>query len=133
MNREPRRFTFSRLNVTFDLNIKVLNMRTYEYVHRTARISHWQRTVADRIRFSKRIMDVENVISPILSSEHRLKMMGESIEMTQFFTSAKQPDFPEFAIETMRLQTFDIWPKFMKQRPKELSDAGFFYTKRGAK
>lgn len=37
-------------------------------------------------------------------------------------------EFPEFAIESIRLRTFEAWPLMMKQRPEELSDAGFFYT-----
>lgn len=43
----------------------------------------------------------------------------------------RRPDFPEFAIETARLRSFDEWPKTMKQKPKQLSDAGFFYTQKG--
>lgn len=43
----------------------------------------------------------------------------------------RHPDFPEFAIETARLRSFDEWPKTMKQKPKQLSDAGFFYTQKG--
>lgn len=42
-----------------------------------------------------------------------------------------RPDFPEFAIEGARLRTFEDWPKSMKQTPKELADAGFFYTMKG--
>jgi len=43
----------------------------------------------------------------------------------------KHPDFPEYAIETARLRSFDEWPKTMKQKPDQLSDAGFFYTQKG--
>lgn len=43
----------------------------------------------------------------------------------------RHPDFPEFAIETARLRSFDEWPKTMKQKPQQLSDAGFFYTQKG--
>lgn len=43
----------------------------------------------------------------------------------------RRPDFPEYAIETARLRSFDEWPKTMKQKPKQLSDAGFFYTLKG--
>lgn len=39
-----------------------------------------------------------------------------------------QPEFPEFAIETTRLRSFEDWPKIMKQRPAQMADAGFFYT-----
>lgn len=37
-------------------------------------------------------------------------------------------EFPEFAIERMRLKSYDEWPISIKQTPKQLSDAGFFYT-----
>lgn len=43
----------------------------------------------------------------------------------------KHPDYPEYAIETARLRSFDEWPKTMKQKPKQLTDAGFFYTQKG--
>lgn len=65
------------------------------------------------------------------SPEKAIETMNESLELAEFLPSAKHPDFPEFAIETVRLQTFDEWPKTLKQRPKQLSDAGFFYTQKG--
>lgn len=40
-------------------------------------------------------------------------------------------EFPEYAIEMDRLQSFNEWPKSMKQKPEQLSDAGFFYTQKG--
>uniref|UniRef100_T1E229 Putative inhibitor of apotosis protein n=1 Tax=Psorophora albipes TaxID=869069 RepID=T1E229_9DIPT len=40
----------------------------------------------------------------------------------------RRPEFPNYAIEAKRLESYEDWPKFMKQKPKELSDAGFFYT-----
>lgn len=43
----------------------------------------------------------------------------------------KHAEHPEYAIETARLRSFDSWPKTLKQKPKQLSDAGFFYTGRG--
>lgn len=43
----------------------------------------------------------------------------------------RHPDYPEYAIETARLRSFDEWPKTMKQTPQQLSDAGFFYTRVG--
>lgn len=42
----------------------------------------------------------------------------------------KHPDFPQYAIESARLRSFDEWPKTSRQRPQQLSDAGFFYTQR---
>lgn len=40
----------------------------------------------------------------------------------------KHPDYPMYALEVNRMRTFDDWPRTMKQRPRELTDAGFFYT-----
>lgn len=40
-------------------------------------------------------------------------------------------EHPEYAIESARLRSFDDWPKTMKQKPQQLSDAGFFYTMKG--
>jgi baculoviral IAP repeat-containing protein 7/8 len=42
-----------------------------------------------------------------------------------------KPDFPEYAVEAKRVETYDDWPKTIKQRPQQLSDAGFFYTGKG--
>ncbi|XP_017474492.1 PREDICTED: death-associated inhibitor of apoptosis 1 [Rhagoletis zephyria] len=39
-----------------------------------------------------------------------------------------RPEYPEYAIEAARLRSFAEWPRNMKQRPKQLADAGFFYT-----
>lgn len=39
-----------------------------------------------------------------------------------------KPAFPEYYIEGARLQSFDGWPKTMKQTGEQLSAAGFFYT-----
>lgn len=45
----------------------------------------------------------------------------------------KKPEHPEFALETQRLNSYEDWPKTMKQKSQELSDAGFFYTGKGDK
>ncbi|XP_055909111.1 death-associated inhibitor of apoptosis 1 [Eupeodes corollae] len=39
-----------------------------------------------------------------------------------------QMDYPEYAIEAARCRSFAEWPRTMKQKPKELAEAGFFYT-----
>lgn len=41
----------------------------------------------------------------------------------------REVQFPRFSVEAARVRSFLDWPKAMKQRPEELSDAGFFYTK----
>lgn len=44
---------------------------------------------------------------------------------------SRRPKFPDMSLESTRLETFKCWPIQMKQTPKELSDAGFFYTLKG--
>lgn len=46
-------------------------------------------------------------------------------------TQLYRPEYPEYAVEAARLRSFGEWPRNMKQRPKELADAGFFYTGTG--
>lgn len=43
----------------------------------------------------------------------------------------KHAEHAEYAIESARFRSFDSWPKTLKQKPQQLSDAGFFYTGRG--
>lgn len=43
----------------------------------------------------------------------------------------KNPIFPEYAIESARLKSFDEWPPALTQKPKQFTEAGFFYTQKG--
>ncbi|KAH8234869.1 hypothetical protein KR032_004627, partial [Drosophila birchii] len=38
------------------------------------------------------------------------------------------PEYPEFAVESARLRTYEAWPRNLKQKPHQLAEAGFFYT-----
>ncbi|XP_016970888.2 death-associated inhibitor of apoptosis 1 isoform X2 [Drosophila rhopaloa] len=38
------------------------------------------------------------------------------------------PEYPEYAVESTRLRTFEAWPRNLKQKPQQLAEAGFFYT-----
>lgn len=51
--------------------------------------------------------------------------------VVQEMRTYKHAEHAEYAIETARFRSFDSWPKTLKQKPKQLSDAGFFYTGRG--
>jgi hypothetical protein len=42
-----------------------------------------------------------------------------------------QPEHPKFQLEIKRINSYEDWPISMKQTPKELSEAGFFYTGKG--
>lgn len=39
--------------------------------------------------------------------------------------------YPEYSILSSRLATFKHWPLSLRQKPKDLADAGFFYTGQG--
>jgi baculoviral IAP repeat-containing protein 7/8 len=59
-------------------------------------------------------------------------LRGESINSSNKPTLLR-PEHPDKAVEAKRIESFADWPKTIKQRPKELSDAGFFYTGYGDK
>lgn len=40
-------------------------------------------------------------------------------------------EYPEFVLKTTRLASFIDWPKCLRQKPDQLSDAGFFYIGKG--
>lgn len=63
-----------RRPVTFDMNVYVLNMFVWSYAYRVARIGTWQQDAADRERFEKRITELEKIISPVLTAEHRKRI-----------------------------------------------------------
>lgn len=42
-------------------------------------------------------------------------------------SSVYQIYYPEYAIEAVRFRSFNTWPISIKQKPKELAEAGFFY------
>lgn len=43
-------------------------------------------------------------------------------------TTGFYPEHPVYALVSTRLRSYNEWPKYMKQKPIELSAAGFFYT-----
>lgn len=53
--------------------------------------------------------------------------LGESIAEKPLIHH-NDPKFPKYKTVQARLKSFKEWPKFMKQKPEELSNAGFFYT-----
>ncbi|XP_058829644.1 death-associated inhibitor of apoptosis 1 [Topomyia yanbarensis] len=74
-----------------------------------------------------------SLTSPPSSLTSESSMMSSDMAMfdqhqQQPLPQQKRPEYPNYAIEAKRLESYEDWPKFMKQKPKELSDAGFFYT-----
>ena len=41
---------------------------------------------------------------------------------------SRGPDHPTFNTYEARMQSFEVWPKSLKQKPDKLSEAGFYYT-----
>lgn len=57
---------------------------------------------------------------------------GNSVDIIEWegLIPNMRPAFPEYYISRARLRSFDDWPKSLKQTPKQLSEAGFFYTQK---
>lgn len=64
-----------------------------------------------------------------LPSRHltRNESMVSKESMTMGVCIAK-PKYPKYAIRATRLDSFNIWPRNMKQSPEEMALAGFFFT-----
>lgn len=62
-------------------------------------------------------------IDAILRGSLNLSMPRES--------KLSNPEHPEFSVEAKRLESYGDWPKTMRQKPQQLSDAGFYYTGKG--
>lgn len=54
-----------------------------------------------------------------------------SLNLTTARPTISRPEHPEFAVEAKRLESYEDWPKTMRQKPQQLSDAGFYYTGKG--
>lgn len=76
---EKRKFTFQRLNVSFDSNVKMSYTHVWLYAYHTARIGTWKQEYLDRKRFQRKIDVCSKVISPILSSEHRTNILNRNV------------------------------------------------------
>lgn len=57
--------------VSFNLKPEITELYVWQYAYREARKGKWEQTARDRHRFQRRISDLENVISPILTLHHR--------------------------------------------------------------
>lgn len=58
--------------------------------------------------------------------EHAMPLTSEPLGI-----STTRLEHPEFKIESHRLNSYVDWPRTMKQKPKELAEAGFYYTGKG--
>lgn len=60
-------------------------------------------------------------------SDKNKNELGENIAEKKLIHH-NDPEYPNYKTKQARLKSFKDWPKFIKQRPEELSNAGFFYT-----
>lgn len=66
-------------------------------------------------------------IRPNSVSENECRM--SRIDLQKFgIQQNRGPSYPNYAVYESRLLSFTEWPKSMKQKPKDLAEAGFFYT-----
>lgn len=71
-----------------------------------------------------------NQILPPSSSDVYSTVEQFANTITESFSLSK-PKFPEYSIGERRIESYVDWPISIKQRPPQLSDAGFFYTGKG--
>lgn len=82
----------------------------------------------------------ETLFSPPSGAAQYMRVLGSLVTMGAEADTATEDcempslrrclEFPEYGIELARLRSFDEWPRSMKQKPEQLSDAGFFYTEK---
>lgn len=73
---------------------------------------------------SRRTTDLPQSPQPGSSSHDELSLHEAAAPLSRLTHS-------EFKLETDRLNSFSDWPRSMKQRPEDLSEAGFYYTGKG--
>lgn len=60
--------------VTFNPDVEVLTIYEWPFAYAEARKSNWLQIVADRFRFQRRINEMSETLSPVLTDEHRKKI-----------------------------------------------------------
>lgn len=63
------------IQVTFNPNVEVVKMCTWNYAYWAARKADWTQIVVDRERFQNRINQVSTIISPVFCEKHRQKTL----------------------------------------------------------
>jgi E3 ubiquitin-protein ligase XIAP len=73
-------------------------------------------------------VDTVGIYFPI---EHRPNSYPENEFMESQPISSSTVNHPDYRKHSDRLKSFEEWPKSMRQKPAELSEAGFFYLGKG--
>lgn len=85
------------------------------------------------IQPTKELQELLSSVAHNLHSSLEIDQRPDAYVETPFsLTSAILPnvDFPAFADEETRLETYENWPIEAKQTPKQLSEAGFLHTQK---
>jgi len=62
--------------VTFDPRPKVCNQYVWRFAYQQARKSVWEQYARDRDRFTRRIIESEHIINPVLNRLHRERVFA---------------------------------------------------------
>lgn len=91
--------------------------------------------VLPRLNYNACGRQISNHSSSTRQSEENNEIIINSLNLNENVipSSITKPMHPEFQLESYRLTSFEDWPKSMKQKPKELAEAGFYYTGKGDK
>lgn len=71
----------AKKSVTFNLPPKIHDLYVWGYAYREARRGKWEQMARDSDRFHRKIMVLKDIISPILTYEHREKVFKHRFEM----------------------------------------------------
>jgi len=62
--------------VTFDPRPTVYVQYVWQFAYQQARKSVWEQYACDRDRFTRRIIESEHIINPVLNSQHRERVFA---------------------------------------------------------
>lgn len=79
----PDRNDSTKRRVTFNPKLEVQHLHVWNYAYREARKGKWMEIALDRSRFKRRIKLVQNIISLILSEQHRNKIFLQRFSRKQ--------------------------------------------------
>lgn len=67
--------------MTFNLQPKIYQLHVWNHAYREARKGKWDQAARDRDRFHRKIEELKDIISPILTLYHREKIFKQRFEI----------------------------------------------------
>jgi len=62
--------------VTFDSRPRIYIQYVWQFAYQQARKSEWEQYARDRDRFTRRILECEQIMNPVLNSQHRERVFA---------------------------------------------------------